>query len=548
MLLAAVLLACTPGTSVAFEVSRNPVFLLGGPPSSSVTVASPSFLPGTLTAIRKARPGPLSTALAAKGRPGGGGGVGPKKKTPQQQAHQKQQRMLGGFGKQKAAKKKAENAAAAASRGPPKTAHSNRLTRRSGVRAEGHIQDIQDANLSARDLPYDLVPPEVFEVYKLFGRLGDPLNPGASLPPSRRLFIERLFKGYTRIEGLSEDQFRLRLEYDWRFLLPLPRDPLVPSSVSTRDTTGTLFEGLDLRLCKAWAAKREMPLKTEDSHSRRPPTKVMRRRTAFLWMYSRVHPPHLEDSEGAKALQPPEALPPAEVQLQEARRRVSSEAKKLSNQGMLVKRASSHVWVFEGGPICLGATGCCCDAVLDRAQAEQKFDELIGQDPGGAQPPLWIDASEVPGLLGESKKGAVKSESLQIKHIYPRGGRLMFRNPEAVALRGSKPNPRGLPLRLSLQRLWDLLGTKITQRMQAFDWAAYEALEAEVVSERQAFLSSLRKTIAAARRHVAIRIALAKHQNCSVRGLERRSAPSQDSPQIAEARRPGAGVFSNARP
>ncbi|KAL8273613.1 hypothetical protein Esti_002435 [Eimeria stiedai] len=469
LLPAAVLPACTAGTSLAFEVVRKPLFSLEGPLSSSVASAPP------------VHSRVLPTALAAKGRQGGGGGVGPKKKTPQQQAHQKQQQRLGGFGKQKAAKKRAENAAEAA-RGASKAPCTSRLLRKSGSNTEEDIQDIRGANLSARDLPYDLLSPEAFEVYKVFGRLGDPLTPGASLPPSRRLFIERLFKGYTRLEGLSEDQFRLRVEYDWRFLLPLPRDPLAPPGVYTGASTGPLFEGLDLKLCKAWAAVRKLPLKTEEPHTRRQPTKVMRRRTAFLWMYSRVRPPHLEASEGAKALQPPEALPLAEVQLQEARRRVSSE---INQQG--IHPATLEVfWAF----LAEGKT------LLDRAQAEQKFDELVGQDRGGPPPPLWIDASEVPDLLGGSKKGAVKSESLQIKHIYPRGGRLMYRNPEAVTLRGSKPNPRGLPLRLSLQRLWDLLGTEITHRMQAFDWAAYEAQEVEVLSERKAFLSSLRKTIA----------------------------------------------------
>ncbi|KAL8444417.1 hypothetical protein Emag_005512 [Eimeria magna] len=490
LLLAAVLLACTSGSSLAFEVLWKPLLPSEAPLSSSVASPLPLLPRGLPTCIRENRLGLLPSALAAKGRPGGGGGVGPKKKTPQQQAHQKQQQMLGGFGKQKAAKKKAESAATA-SRGAPKGPSTSRLARKSGVKSGEDIQDIQDADLSARDLPYNLVSPEVFEVYKLFGRLGDPLIPGASLPPCRRVFIERLFKGYTRLEGLSEDQFRLRLEYDWRFLLPLPRDPLAPPGVCTGASTGPLFEGLDLKLCKDSTVDVTPESSTSVTHPTTKTdvsalvlfalTKVMRRRTAFLWMYSRVHPPHLEASEGAKALQPPEALPSAEVQLQEARRRVSSEV----NQQGLHPAALETLWDF----LTEGKT------ILDRAQAENRFDELIGQDSGGALPRLWIDASEVPGLLGGSKKGAVKSESLQIKHIYPRGGRLMFRNPEAVSLRGSKPNPRGLPLRLSLQRLWDLLGTEITQRMQAFDWAAYDALEAEVLSERKAFLSCLRKTI-----------------------------------------------------
>lgn len=132
-------------------------------------------------------------------------------------------------------------------------------------------------------------------------------------------------------------------------------------------------------------------------------------------------------------------------------------------------------------------------SVLSRAQAEEKMDELIGRGLGG--PPLWIDATKVPGLLGGGGKGAPKSESLQIKHIFPRGQRLLYRNPEAASLPGRKPNPRGLPPRLSIGRLWEVLGAEITDRMSSYDWAAYEALEAEIASERKAFLECLRKTI-----------------------------------------------------
>ncbi|KAL8425301.1 hypothetical protein Efla_001683 [Eimeria flavescens] len=423
---------------------------------------------------------PRGSKLRAKGRPGGGGGVGPKKKTPQQQQQQKQQQLLGGFGKHKAAKKKAGSPAPS----PPKRAPSTRPGVRKGApkAEEEDVQALAEANLAARDLPYDIVSPEVFEVYKAFGRLGDPLSPGASLPPSRRLFVERLFKGFTRLEGLSLDQFRIRLEYDWRFLLPLPRDPLAPPGVPAGAPSGPPFEGLDLKLCRAWAAKRGLPLKTEEPPSRRQASKVMRRRTAFLWTYSRALPPHLAAAEAAKALKPPEPLPAAEVGLQEARRRVSAE---VTQQGLHPATLDALWSFFTDGK-----------SLLDRRQAEEKMDVLIGPPAEGAAPRLWLEASEVPGLLEGGPRGAVKSEALQIKHLFPRGGRLLYRNPDAVSLAGRKPNPRGLPLRLSIDRLWSLLGKEISERMQAFDWQAYEALEAEVLAERHAFLSSIRKTIA----------------------------------------------------
>lgn len=132
-------------------------------------------------------------------------------------------------------------------------------------------------------------------------------------------------------------------------------------------------------------------------------------------------------------------------------------------------------------------------SVLTKDQAKEKFDELIGAATSG--PRLWMDASEVPGLLGGGSKGAAKSESLQIKHIFPRGKRLLYRNPEVASSPGRKPNPRGLPPRLSIERLWDVLGTDLVKRIRSYDWDAYEALEAEIASERKAFLSCLRKTV-----------------------------------------------------
>lgn len=123
------------------------------------------------------------------------------------------------------------------------------------------------------------------------------------------------------------------------------------------------------------------------------------------------------------------------------------------------------------------------------------MDKLIGNPTGGLR--LWMEASEVPGLLGDGAKGAFKSESLQIKHLFFRGTRLMYRNPEAASFPGRKPNPRGLPSRLSIERFWEALGSDVTERMRAFDWEAHEAFEALVSAERDKYLRCLRKTIGA---------------------------------------------------
>ncbi|OEH74115.1 hypothetical protein cyc_06625 [Cyclospora cayetanensis] len=371
--------------------------------------------------------------------------------------------------------------------------------------------DISKANLQARDLPYDLVSPDVFEVYKAFGRLADPFEPHGSLPPSRRLFMDRLFKGFTRLEGITEDQFRIRLEYDWRFVLPLAKDPLAPpqtpeapggskapeaaEAVSdgktpedqvTMDTAASSpspFEALDLKLCQAWAAARGLPLVEEEAtRKQRQQTRAMRLKTAFLWAYSRLSPPHLGPQgtpEALKALTPPEPLPPRQVLMQEARRRISAEI----NQQGLHPAILEALWHFF-------AQG---NAILTKDQAAERMDFLIGGPSGG--PRLWLDASEVPGLLGGGQKGAQKSEALHVKHLFFRGGRLLYRNPAAVSAPGRKPNPRGLPPRLSVERFWGCLGQQVNRRMQNFDWEALEAREAQIEEERTMFLSCIRKTI-----------------------------------------------------
>ncbi|CDJ58083.1 hypothetical protein, conserved [Eimeria maxima] len=244
--------------------------------------------------------GPPPSLLHAKGRPGGGGGVGPKKKTAQQkqqhqlqlqkmQQKQQQQGLLGGFAKHKKAKKAKE-----ADGGPLGTKKGTAALRAKkkkdtvmGAPPEGPL--IEGANLEARDLPYDMVSDEVFEGYKLFGRLCDRFVPHGSLFPSLRLFIDRLFTGYSRYLGITEDQFKIRVEYEWRFILPLKKDPLAPDPKGAPEgapegapngapnaaqegdgTEGALydsspFDSLDERLCQAWAAKRGLTIIDEET-------------------------------------------------------------------------------------------------------------------------------------------------------------------------------------------------------------------------------------------------------------------------------------------
>ena len=136
-------------------------------------------------------------------------------------------------------------------------------------------------------------------------------------------------------------------------------------------------------------------------------------------------------------------------------------------------------------------------SVLTRERAKQKIEELIGGPPPGALR-LWLEADEAEDLLKE--KGGVinatKSESLQIKNIFFRGSRMLYRNPAAVAARGSRlSNPRGAPLRLSFERLWAVLGAPIKQRMQSYDFEALEQREKQIKEQQQHFLGCLRKTI-----------------------------------------------------
>ena len=117
--------------------------------------------------------GPHSS-LHAKGRPGGGGGVGPKKKTAQQkqqqqlmlqkqQQKQQQLQQLGGFAKHKKAKKAKEGEG-----GPLGTAKQTAAAKlhRKAAAKEGPPEDpsLAAADLSLRDLPYDLVRGSGFRV------------------------------------------------------------------------------------------------------------------------------------------------------------------------------------------------------------------------------------------------------------------------------------------------------------------------------------------------------------------------------------------------
>lgn len=131
--------------------------------------------------------------------------------------------------------------------------------------------------------------------------------------------------------------------------------------------------------------------------------------------------------------------------------------------------------------------------MLTKQQAAEKMDELIGGPWKG--PRLWLEASEVPGLLDPGARGASKSEALQIKNIFFRGTRMLYRNPEAAAAPGRRPNPRGLPPRLSVAALWAKLGAAVTQRMQSFDFEALQATEAAIKARQDHFLACLRKTI-----------------------------------------------------
>lgn len=128
-------------------------------------------------------------------------------------------------------------------------------------------------------------------------------------------------------------------------------------------------------------------------------------------------------------------------------------------------------------------------AVLTKQQATAKFESLLGGGPG--PPRLWLEAHEVPGLLGAPSK----SECLQIRHLFFRGGRLLYRHPEVASRPGRRPNPRGAPPRVAAEKLWGALGETVSSRMHAFDWEAFGALEAAVKAKQQIFFQTLKKTV-----------------------------------------------------
>ncbi|CEL95819.1 unnamed protein product [Vitrella brassicaformis CCMP3155] len=70
-------------------------------------------------------------------------------------------------------------------------------------------------------LPYGKIDQVKWEMMKLMGRMGDPSFPYYSAPLSPKLFLDRLFGGK---EVLDEDEFKIKVERKWRFLMPVEGD------------------------------------------------------------------------------------------------------------------------------------------------------------------------------------------------------------------------------------------------------------------------------------------------------------------------------------
>ncbi|EDO06908.2 uncharacterized protein BBOV_IV005470 [Babesia bovis T2Bo] len=78
-------------------------------------------------------------------------------------------------------------------------------------------EKLEKSDLVGIDLPFGLVPPERYELWKLCGRVSDPLPPISSQSLTPKMFTQRLFR---KSEQLTRDEFYHNIDYKLRFLAP----------------------------------------------------------------------------------------------------------------------------------------------------------------------------------------------------------------------------------------------------------------------------------------------------------------------------------------
>ncbi|PFH38306.1 hypothetical protein BESB_006470 [Besnoitia besnoiti] len=293
------------------------------------------------------------------------------------------------------------------------------------------FSELTKEDLVTRDLPHGLIPPLQWELYKMFGRVGDPRWPYTAESATCKIFIERLFKGYGLRPSINEDEFRKRLEREWFFLAP----------------AGDCAEFLhfDELSRKCWLLVRGLKIREEEEE--------LRRRRAI--------------ETGAKPENPRlrkfSLLPSEDIPRLTLHRRVNKEI----NQQGVHPAVLDILWEFfsEGKPD------------LTREQARARFETLAGGLPTEETPE---DDGEAEETEEEAQETAETAE-----------GEATERDPldmylESLLRKRREKERRRLLRPLTASRFLEVFQDKVEAAMENYDEAKYWDYHREVVASRAA--------------------------------------------------------------
>ncbi|KYK68361.1 putative transmembrane protein [Toxoplasma gondii TgCatPRC2] len=341
---------------------------------------------------------------------------------------------------------------------------------------EDMFSELTKEDLATRDLPHGLIPPLHWELYKMFGRIGDPRWPYTAEPATCKIFIERLFKGYGLRPSINEDEFRRRLEREWNFLAP----------------TGSCSEFLHFDdLCrKAWLLVRDLKIREEEEE---------KRRRRALETGTQPENPRLRKF----SLLPDEDIPRLTLH-----RRVNKEI----NQQGVHPAVLDVLWDFfsEGKP------------ELTRAQASARFEVLVG-----GLPP---EASSEDGESEESKTaGEEENEREAARDELDEYLEVMIRK------RKEKERRRLLPP-LTAERFLEVFQDKVEAAMEAYNEEAYWAYHRQVLASRRALSEAFAQNAAFRQQ----RRRFCRASNMLFSDIWRSMLHARNRDQVAELSRPTA--------
>ncbi|PHJ25202.1 transmembrane protein [Cystoisospora suis] len=318
-------------------------------------------------------------------------------------------------------------------------------------RQEDLFSELTKDNLDGRDLPHGLIPPLQWELYKTFGRLGNPNWPYTAEPATCKIFIERLFKGFGRRLSITENEFKKRIERDWNFLAPV---------------NSSEFEHFDGLCWKCWTVVRDLKIIEEEEFRR---LRTEQRREAKKKDGEALLPARARKW----SLPPPEDIPRLTMQ-----RRVNKE---INQQG--VHPAVLHVlWRFFSDG----------NDELTREQASARFESLVisqnvappqedqeGDDTSHSSPSEDPDEHETQASQQSEENRDELDAYLE---------ELIKRRKEKEAKRLLRP--------LTADRFVEIFQDEVEAAMESFDEDAYWAYHRGVMAERTELKEALARNAA----------------------------------------------------